>query len=95
MTTDRGEKSPLHALAPAVLDRHVRVVEALDESVANTAVHSFQLRKPVAGREIGFCVVKVKARRCKRVLHVVDDAPLDRVDIYPNHQIPRLPPCPR
>ena len=87
MTTDRGEKSPLHALAPAVLDRHVRVVEALDESVANTAVHSFQLRKPVAGREIGFCVVKVKARRCERVLHVVDDAPLDRVNVYPNHWI--------
>ena len=95
MTTDRGEESPLHSLAPAVLDRHVRVVEALDESVANTAVHSFQLRKPVAGRKIGFCVVKVKARRCECVLHVVDNAPLDRVDVYPNHWIPRLPPCPR
>lgn len=95
MTTDRGEKSPLHALAPAVLNCHVRVVEALDESVANTVLHSFQLHKPVAGREIGFCVVKVKTRRCERVLHVVDNAPLDRVDVYPNYWIPRLPPCPR
>ena len=87
MTTDRGEESRLHSLAPAVLDRHVRVVEALDESVANTVLHPFQLHKPVAGREIGFCVVKVKARRCERVLHVVDDAPLDRVNVYPNHWI--------
>lgn len=95
MTTGRREESQLHSLAPAVLDRHVRVVEALDESVANTVLHPFQLHKPVAGREIGFCVVKVKARRCERVLHVVDNAPLDRVDVYPNHRITRLPPCPR
>ena len=95
MTTDRREESRLHSLAPAVLDRHVRVVEALDESVANTVLHPFQLHKPVAGREIGFCVVKIKARRCERILHVVDNASLDRVDVYPNHRITRLPPCPR
>ena len=95
MTTGHGEESPLHSLASAVLNCHVRVVEALDESVANTVLHPFQLRKPVAGRQIGFCVVKVKARRCERVLHVVDNAPLDRVDVYSNHRIPRLPPCPR
>ena len=59
----------------------IRVVKTLDKAISNTTGHSVQRAVPVARRKIGLHVVKVEASGCERVLDVVDDAPLDRVNI--------------
>lgn len=71
----------LHSLAPTVVDVDIRVVKTLDKAISNTTGHSVQRAVPVARRKIGLHVVKVEASGCERVLDVVDDTPLDRVNI--------------
>ena len=71
----------LHSLAPTVVDVDIRVVKTLDKAISNTTGHSVPRAVPVARRTIGLHVVKVEASVCERVLDVVDDTPLDRVNI--------------